>query len=69
MVIKDNPIGVLTEFIQNLQFTLSPASDTPILLPYPATANLLEGVTIEPLGNEAATFGLPVGFLLQLSAL
>ena len=61
VVIKDNPIGVLTNH-PDLNWHYSNLRQYINISPYPATANLLEGVTIEPLGNEAGTFGLPGGF-------
>ena len=61
VVIKDNPIGVLTNH-PDLDWHYSNLRQYINISPYPATANLLEGVTIEPLGNEAGTFGLPGGF-------
>ncbi len=61
MVIKDNPIGVLTNH-PDLDWHYSNLRQYINISPYPATAKLLEGVTIEPLGNEAGTFGLPGGF-------
>ncbi len=67
VVIKDNPIGVLTNH-PDLDWHYSNLIHINIS-PYPATAKLLEGVTIEPLGNEAGTFGLPGGFTSTEGAL
>ncbi len=61
VVIKDNLIGVLTNH-PDLDWHDSNLRQYINISPYPATAKLSEGVTIEPLGNEAGTFGLPGGF-------
>lgn len=61
VVVTDNPIGVLTNH-PDLAWHYNNLRQYINVSPYPSSSKLLEDVTVEPLGNESGTFGLPGGF-------
>lgn len=61
IVVVENPVGVLTNH-PSLDWHYANLRQYINVTPHQSQPQTMAGVTIEPLGNEAGTYGLPGGF-------